>query len=175
VNAHYQTTVPNIYAAGDVIGFPALASTSMEQARVAMVHAFDLKYKTALAESLPYGIYTIPECSMVGATEESLTAAGIPYVVGRARFDQNARGQIIGDTHGFLKLIYRLDDLKLLGAHAFGEQASELIHLGVLALLSGASAEIFVRMCLNYPTLSELYKYATYDAMGRRDAAMKGA
>jgi NAD(P) transhydrogenase len=168
VNAHYQTAVPHIYAAGDVIGFPGLASTSMEQARVAMVHAFDLKYKTAIANTLPYGIYTIPECSMVGATEETLTAAGVRYVVGRARYDQNARGQIIGDSNGFLKLIFRADDMKLLGAHVFGEQASELVHLGVLAMLQDSTAEVFIRMCLNYPTLSELYKYATYDAMGKQ-------
>jgi NAD(P) transhydrogenase len=168
VNAHYQTSVPNIYAAGDVIGFPALASTSMEQARVAMVHAFDLKYKTALPETLPFGIYTIPECSMVGATEQALTAAGVPYVAGRARFDQNARGQIIGDTGGFLKLLFRRDDMRLLGAHVFGEQASELIHVAVMAMLADATADLFIRMCFNYPTLSELYKYATYDAMGKK-------
>jgi NAD(P) transhydrogenase len=168
VDDHYRTSVGRIYAVGDVIGFPALASTSMEQARVAMVHAFDLKYKPAIASTVPYGIYTIPECSMVGATEESLTRDGVAYVVGRARFDQNARGQIIGETSGFLKLIYRADDMRLLGAHVCGEQASELIHLAVLAMLQDASADLFIRMCLNYPTLSELYKYATYDAMGRR-------
>src|SRR6185436_1628820 len=106
VNTHYQTSVPHIYAVGDVIGFPALASTSMEQARVAMVHAFDLKYKTALANILPYGIYTIPECSVAGETEESLKKKGVPYVVGRTRYLANARGQIIGEKDGFLKLIF---------------------------------------------------------------------
>jgi NAD(P) transhydrogenase len=168
VNEHYQTAVPTVYAAGDVIGFPALASTSMEQARVAMVHAFDLKYKTAVASILPYGIYTIPECSMAGETEESLAAKGIPFVAGVAAFSQNARGQIIGDDDGFLKLLFRHDDMALVGVHVFGEQASELVHVGLLALLVGAGAEIFIQMCQNYPTLSELYKYATYDAMGRR-------
>lgn len=167
VNGHFQTAVPTVYAAGDVIGFPALASTSMEQARVAMVHAFDLKYKTSVAHALPYGIYTIPECSMVGATEEDVRTAGVPYVVGYARFEHNARGHIVGDTHGFLKLIFRRGDMRLLGAHVFGEQASELIHLGVMAVLMEATAEVFIRMCLNFPTLSETYKYATYDAMGK--------
>ncbi len=170
VNAHYQTAVPHVYAAGDVIGFPALASTSMEQARVAMVHAFDLKYKSSVSSILPYGIYTIPECSMAGETEESLTKQQIPYIVGRARYDQNGRGQIIGDDQGFLKLIFRADDMTLAGVHVFGEQASELVHVGVLALLVRAGADVFIQMCQNYPTLSELYKYATYDAMGRRAA-----
>ena len=103
---------------------------------------------------------------MVGVTEEALISAGTRYVVGRARYDQNARGQIVGDTRGFLKLLFRLDDMVLVGAHIFGEQASELIHLGVMAVLQGSTSEVFIRMCLNYPTLSELYKYATYDAMG---------
>jgi NAD(P) transhydrogenase len=171
VNQHFQTAVPHVYAAGDVIGFPALASTSMEQARVAMVHAFDLRYKTAVSSVLPYGIYTIPECSMVGETEESLTAAGVPYVAGQARFAQNARGKIIGDEEGFLKLLFRQDDMRLVGAHAFGELATEIIHVGVLAIVMQATADVFIQMCLNYPTLSEAYKYATYDAMGRRRAA----
>ncbi len=107
VNAHFQTEVPNIYAAGDVIGSPALASTAMEQARVAMVHAFDLKYKDVVSVILPYGIYTIPECSMAGETEESLKAKGVPYVVGKATYATNARGHIIGDDKGFLKLLFR--------------------------------------------------------------------
>jgi NAD(P) transhydrogenase len=168
VNPHYQTSLSHIYAVGDVIGFPALASTSMEQARVAMVHAFDLKYKTAVSNTLPYGIYTIPECSMVGETEESLAKQQVPYVVGRTRFNHNARGQIIGDQDGFLKLIFREDDMKLVGVHVFGEQASELVHVGVLAMLMSAGADVFIQMCFNYPTLSETYKYATYDALGQR-------
>ncbi|HSH96110.1 MAG TPA: Si-specific NAD(P)(+) transhydrogenase, partial [Roseimicrobium sp.] len=168
VNEHYQTAVPHIYAVGDVIGFPALASTSMEQARVAMVHAFDLKYKSEVAHVLPYGIYTIPECSMAGETEESLIAKGIPYVVGRSRFQQNARGQIIGDKEGMIKLIYQEEDMLLLGIHVIGEQASELIHVGLMALLTRSVADLFIQMCFNYPTLSEVYKYATYDALGQR-------
>jgi NAD(P) transhydrogenase len=168
VNEHYQTCRPHIYAVGDVIGFPALASTSMEQARVAMVHAFDLKYKTALAHILPYGIYTIPECSVAGETEESLTKKAIPYVVGRTRYLANARGQIIGEKDGFLKLIFREDDLRLLGVHIIGEQASELVHIGLTALQTNATADLFIQMCFNYPTLSEMYKYATYDALGQK-------
>jgi len=168
VNAHYQTAAPHIYAAGDVIGFPALASTSMEQARVAMVHAFDLKYKTAVAPILPYGIYTIPECSVAGETEESLQKASIPYVVGRARYEHNPRGQIIGDRDGFLKLLFREKDMRLLGVSVIGEQATELIHVGLTALLQESTADLFIQICFNYPTLSELYKYAAYDALGQR-------
>jgi NAD(P) transhydrogenase len=169
VDAHFQTSVPNIVAAGDVIGFPALASTSMEQARVAIAHAFALYPKDALAPILPYGLYTIPELSMAGETEESLQKSRVDYVVGRASYATNARGQIIGDGGGFLKLIFRKDDLKLLGVHVIGEQASELVHIGLTALLCGAGAQLFIETCYNYPTLSELYKYATYNAMAQRN------
>ena len=168
VNAAYQTAVPHIYAVGDVVGFPALAATSMEQARVAMVHAFDLKYKSGVAHILPYGIYTIPEVSMAGETEESLVKSGVPFIAGRARYAQNARGQIIGDKDGFLKLLFRQADMKLLGVVVIGEQASELVHVGLTALLMEAGADLFIQTCFNYPTLSELYKYATYDALGKR-------
>ena len=168
VNDRYQTAVPHIYAAGDVIGFPALASTSMEQARLAMVHAFDLRYKTSLAAVLPYGIYTIPEVSMAGATEESLTAEGVDYVVGRATYSGNARGQIIGEGAGLLKLLFARDDMRLLGVHLIGEQASELVHIGLTALLTEGTADLFIQTCFNYPSLSDAYKYATYDALGRR-------
>jgi NAD(P) transhydrogenase len=173
VNEHFQTNLPHVYAAGDVIGNPALASTSMEQARVAMVHAFHLKYREGLPQILPYGIYTIPECSMAGATEEALVAQKIPYVVGKASYVKNARGQIIGDTAGFLKLLFHEDDLRLLGVHAIGEQATEIVHIGLTALLVNQGANLFIQTCYNYPTLSELYKYAAYDAMGRR-AARRG-
>ena len=171
VNGHYQTAVPHIYAVGDVIGFPALAATSMEQARVAMVHAFDLKYKTRVAPILPYGIYTIPECSMAGETEESLRKMSRPFFAGVAQYDANARGQIIGAKAGFLKLLFAADTMKLLGVHAIGEQASELVHIGLVALHAGAGADLFIETCFNYPTLGELYKYATYDALGRRARA----
>jgi len=168
VNDHYQTAVPHVYGAGDVIGSPALASTSMEQARVAMVHAFNLKYKDVVANILPYGIYTIPECSMAGETEESLRRQGTAYVAGKASFSSNARGHIIGDEKGFLKLLFRFEDMRLLGVHVIGEQATELIHVGLTALLLEQKADLFIRTCYNYPTLTELYKYATYDALGKR-------
>ena len=174
VNSAYQTAVPHVYAVGDVIGFPALASTSMEQARIAMVHAFDLQYKTALAPILPYGIYTIPECSMAGETEISLKKNGVDYVVGRARYDANARGQIIGDDDGFIKLLFAADDMKLLGIQIIGENASELIHTGLLGLLSGATADLYIQTCFNYPTLGEMYKYATYDALGAKAQREQG-
>jgi NAD(P) transhydrogenase len=169
VNEHYQTSVPHIYAAGDCVGFPALASTSMEQARVAMAHGFSLYPKERIAPVLPYGLYTIPELSMAGETEESCKQCGTDYVVGRAAYATNARGQIIGDGGGFLKLIFRKEDLKLLGVHVIGEQASELVHIGLTALLCGAGAQLFIETCYNYPTLSELYKYATYNAMAQRN------
>jgi NAD(P) transhydrogenase len=170
VDEHFQTAVPHIYAAGDVVGFPALASTAMEQARTAMVHAFHLPYNKAVAHVLPYGIYTIPECSMAGETEESLTRSGVPYVAGHARYADNPRGRIIGDDHGFLKLLFRADDLTLLGVHILGEQATELVHVGLTALLCGATADLFIQTCYNYPTLCDLYKYAAYDALGRLSA-----
>lgn len=167
VGPEYQTAVPGIYAVGDVIGFPALASTSMEQARIAVMHAFGLEDPNRMAPVLPYGIYTIPEVSMAGETEEALRARDIPYVVGRAAFSTNARGQIIGESHGLLKLLFRREDLRLLGVHVLGEQASELVHVGLLALMTGASARLFVETCFNYPTLSEAYKTATYDALDK--------
>jgi NAD(P) transhydrogenase len=167
VNDSYQTAVPHIYAAGDVIGFPALASTSMEQARIAMCHAFDLKYKTRLSPILPLGIYTIPELAMVGKTEEQATAEGLDVVVGRARFRDNARGQIAGDGDGMIKLLFARGGRKLLGAHIVGERATELIHIASTGLALGATLETFIDAVYNFPTLSELYKYAAYDALGK--------
>ena len=169
VNEHYQTEVKHIYAAGDVVGFPALASTSMEQARLAMVHAFDLEYKKTAARVLPLGVFTIPEVSVAGETENSLAAKGVPYVVGRAYYDGNARGKIIGDRSGVLKLLFREHDLKLLGVSVVGETASELVHVGLVALMVEADHNLFIETCFNYPTLGQLYKYATYDAMGKRE------
>jgi NAD(P) transhydrogenase len=173
VNGHYQTSVPHVYAAGDVIGGASLASTSMEQARLAMVHAFNLKYRSDLAPVLPYGIYTIPECSMAGQTEEQLIAAKVPYVAGKATYAANARGQIIGDRKGFLKLLFKEDDMKLLGVHVIGEHATELVHVGLTALLLHAGADLFINTCYNYPTLTEVYKYAAYAAMGQQAARRK--
>jgi NAD(P) transhydrogenase len=170
VNAHYRTTTPNIYAAGDVIGFPALAATSAEQARIAISHAFREGTKQAMAPLLPTGIYTIPEVSMVGAPEEELKDKGIDYVVGRADYSGNARGEIIGDQYGFLKLIFERNQMTLLGVHAIGEHASELVHPGMIAMLAGATADLFNQACFNYPTLGDLYKDATYDALARRES-----
>jgi NAD(P) transhydrogenase len=166
VNEDYLTSAPNIYAAGDVIGFPALASTSMEQGRVAVCHAFGFGYKKRLAHMLPMGIYTIPEVSMVGETEDSCTEKGIAYAVGRGHYANNARGQITGDKQGLLKLIFRRDDRKVLGVHMIGESATELIHLGMFVLETGGAVDSFIDMVFNYPTLSEIYKYAAYDGLG---------
>jgi NAD(P) transhydrogenase len=166
VNEFYQTAVPHIFAAGDVIGFPALASTSMEQGRVAVCHAFGFQYKQRLASMLPMGIYTIPEISAVGETEESCREKKIDYVAGRAQYANNARGLITGDTSGMLKLIFRRTDKQLLGVHIIGESATELIHLGVQALETGGKLDAFIELVFNYPTLSETYKYAAYDGLG---------
>jgi NAD(P) transhydrogenase len=166
VNDKYQTSTENIYAAGDVIGFPALASTSMEQARVAMVHAFDLKYKTRVAANLPYGIYTIPELSTIGLTEEACAEKGIRCEVGRAFYRSNARGQIIGDTKGLIKLVFNVDDLRLLGVHIVGENASELLHIGMMVMQFDGTINAFIESVFNFPTLSEAYKYAAYDGLG---------
>jgi NAD(P) transhydrogenase len=166
VNSSYQTAVPSVYAAGDVIGFPALASTSMEQGRVAACHAFGFEYKQRLASMLPMGVYTIPEISAVGESEESCREKKIEYEVGRARYANNARGLIAGDPAGLLKLIFRREDHFLLGVHIIGETATELIHLGMMVLESGGSINLFIDFVFNYPTLSEMYKYAAYDGLG---------
>jgi NAD(P) transhydrogenase len=146
----------------------------MEQARVGMVHAFDLKYKSELTRILPYGIYTIPECSMAGATEDELIAQQIPYIAGRATYAANARGHIIGDHKGFLKLLFHLETMELLGVHVIGEQATELVHIGLTALQMRQSVDLFIQSCYNYPTLTELYKYAAYDALGQRAKRLQG-
>jgi NAD(P) transhydrogenase len=166
VNENYRTSVPHIYAVGDVIGFPALASTSMEQARVAVCHAFNLKYKQRVASLLPMGIYTIPEISAAGETEESCKEKGIDYCVGRALYENNARGHIAGDTAGMLKLIFGRADRKLLGVSMIGESATELIHIGMMVLDNGLTIDEFIAQVFNYPTLSETYKYAAYDGLG---------
>jgi NAD(P) transhydrogenase len=166
VNQKYQTSVPNIYAAGDVIGFPALAATSMEQARVAMVHAFDLHYKEELSPVLPFAVYTIPEISMVGLTEQECRDRGILFLVGRSYYDKNPRGLIIGDLSGMCKLIFSPEDKRLLGVHWIGEQAAELIHLGAQVMAEDGSIDTFIEAVYNYPTLTDSYKYAAYDGLG---------
>jgi NAD(P) transhydrogenase len=168
VDEHFRTTVPHIYAVGDVIGFPALASTSAEQGRVAACHAFGSHAKEALAQFLPAGIYTIPEVSSVGLTESQAREKGVHVVIGRADYDQNPRGKIIGDKTGFLKLVFAREDLKLLGVHVIGEQATELIHIGLIALMTGGTADLFLGTCFNYPTLGDLYKLAAHDAILKR-------
>ncbi|MGH7451952.1 MAG: Si-specific NAD(P)(+) transhydrogenase, partial [bacterium] len=144
VNEKYQTSVPNIYAAGDVIGFPALASTSMEQARVAMVHAFNLRYKEQVSPILPLAVYTIPEISMVGLSEDECQKKNIPYLAGRAYYENNARGQIIGDLSGLLKLVFSPNDKKLLGVHLIGELASELVHIGAQIIAAAGTIDAFI-------------------------------
>ena len=167
VDEHFRTTVPSIFAAGDVIGFPALASTSMEQARVAMCHAFDLRYKQRVSPVLPYGVWTVPEVAMVGETEETARAKGFSYEIGKATFRSNMRGQIIGDLDGFVKLIFRREDQRLLGCSIVGEGASELIHLAAAVLSFEGTIDYFIQAVFNYPTLSDAYKYAAYDGLQR--------
>ena len=166
VDDNYRTAVPHIYAAGDVIGFPALASTSMEQGRVAVCHAFGFKYKQRVASMLPMGIYTIPEISAAGETEQSCKEKKIDYCVGRALYSNNARGHIVGDTAGLLKLIFARADRKLLGVSIIGESATELIHIGMMILDNNLTIDEFIEQVFNYPTLSETYKYAAYDGLG---------
>ncbi len=165
VDANFRTSTPHIYAAGDVIGAPALAATGMEQARAAVSRALGSDLKRNLATLLPAGIYTIPEVGTVGATEESLRAAGVDYVAGRWRAADSPRGRILGDDHGLLKLLFRRSDMRLLGVHVIGEQATETVHVGMIAMLVDGDADLFNRACFNYPTLGDLYKYATYDAL----------
>jgi NAD(P) transhydrogenase len=172
VNEHFQTNVENIYAAGDVIGFPALASTSIEQARRAVRHALGLG-ESALSPLLPNGIYTIPEVSMVGETEQSLQKKGVAYVAGRASYKDNARGRIIGEEDGFLKLLFRQPDLKLVGVHIMGELATEIVHIGLMAMSCQAAAELFVDACFNTPTLGQLYKTATLNALEQSSSPEK--
>jgi NAD(P) transhydrogenase len=167
VNEHYQTALPHVYAAGDVIGFPALASTSMEQARVAMCHAFDIGYKSRVSPILPMAVYTIPEVAAVGESEESCREKGIEFCVGRASYGGNSRGQIIGDLEGLVKLVFAPADRRLLGVHIVGELASELVHVGQACLHFGGGLDDFIQSVYNYPTLAEAYKYAAYDGLQR--------
>ncbi|HVZ47215.1 MAG TPA: FAD-dependent oxidoreductase, partial [Gemmatimonadaceae bacterium] len=167
VDRNFRTTVPTIFAAGDVIGYPALAATSMEQARVAMCHAFELKYKEEVSPVLPYGVWTVPEIAMVGETEESAREKEIPFEVGRASYRLNPRGQIIGDLDGFVKLIFRADDQRLVGCSVVGEGACELIHVAAAVLTFGGTIDYFIQGVFNYPSLSDAYKYAAYDGLQR--------
>jgi NAD(P) transhydrogenase len=175
VNESYQTAQPHIYAVGDIIGYPALASTSMEQGRRAIRHAFDLPgVKERTEVPLPYAIYSIPEVSYIGETEEALKEKCVDYVVGRGLYAMNPRGQIMGDTGGVLKLLFDAESMTLLGAHLVGSNASELIHIGQAFLKAGTTAEEILETLFNYPTLSDTYRHAAVEAlgakMGRREA-----
>jgi NAD(P) transhydrogenase len=162
----FQTSVPNIYASGDVIGFPSLASTSMEQGRVAACHAFGVHLPPP-PESFPYGIYAVPEISTVGLSEEQVRDSGAAYEVGLARFRETSRGHIMGVSSGFLKLLFSVETRRLLGAHIVGEGATELIHIGQAVINLGGTVDFFVNNTFNYPTLAEAYKIAGLDAWNR--------
>lgn len=164
VNEHFQSSVPHIYAVGDLIGWPALAATGMEQGRCAVLHAFQGE-ALAMAANLPMAIYTIPEISWVGITEKQAAKAGIDYVVGRSKFHDSARGQIIGDANGMLKLVVDVPTRKLLGVHIVGENASELVHIGQLVMNLNGTVNDLVSNVFNYPTLAECYKLAALDCL----------
>jgi NAD(P) transhydrogenase len=166
VNDCYQTAVDHIYAAGDVIGFPSLASTSMEQGRLAACHALSLPQQSFSALS-PIGIYTIPEISMVGETEEGLTRAHVPYETGIARYAEIAKGQIIGDDSGILKLLFHRETHHILGVHAIGDRAAEIIHIGQAVMAHDGCLEYFINTVFNYPTLAEAYKIAAFDGVNK--------
>ena len=164
--ATFQTSVPHIYAAGDVIGFPSLASTSMEQGRIAACHAFGERAPTP-PEFFPYGIYSVPEISTVGMTEQEVQKRGIPYECGIARFRETSRGHIMGLNSGMMKLIFSLKTRRLLGCHICGEGATELVHIGQAVMNLKGTLEYFVENTFNYPTLAEGYKIAALDAYNR--------
>jgi NAD(P) transhydrogenase len=166
VNEHYQTPVPHIYAVGDVIGFPALAATSMEQGRLAACHAFGVP-TTSVPALFPFGIYSIPEIAWVGSTEEDLTAKGVPYETGVARYREIARGQILGDTQGMLKLIIHLETRFILGVWVVGTQATELVHIGQAVMALSGTLDYFINNVFNYPTLAECYKVAALDGYNK--------
>lgn len=170
VDDMYRTDEPNIFAVGDVIGFPSLASVSMDQGRLAALHAFAKDDITCLNTLLPFGIYTIPEVSIVGETEESLTASGFDYEIGIARYFELARGQIINDHDGLLKLIFDPQTRRLLGVHIIGERATELIHIGQAVMTLGGTLDYFINTVFNYPTLAEAYKIAAMDGFARIEA-----
>jgi NAD(P) transhydrogenase len=167
VDEHYQTKVDHIYAVGDVVGFPSLASVSMEQGRIAAVRAFGDKAASSNPTFYPYGIYTIPEISFIGKTEEQLTGEDVPYEVGMAYYREVARGQIRGDTTGRLKLIFHRDTRKVLGVHIIGEGASELVHIGQAVMTLDGTMDYFIDTVFNYPTLAECYKVAAFNGLGR--------
>ncbi len=165
VGEHYQTVHPHIYAVGDVIGYPALASTAMEQGRQAMRHAFSIPGPKGRTEALPFAVYSIPEVAYVGATEEALAEKKADYVAGRGDYAKNPRAQILGDSDGLVKLLFERPSLRLVGAHVVGTSASELIHIGEALLHQGATATEVAEMIYNYPTLSDMYRHAAVKAL----------
>jgi NAD(P) transhydrogenase len=167
VDDDFRTAVPNVYAAGDVVGFPSLASVSMEQARVAVCHAFGFTYKRQVSELLPYGVYTIPEVSCVGLGEDEAARRGLDVVAGRSFFRDNVRGQIVGDRDGMVKLVFDRTTRRLIGCHCIGERASELVHVGQAVIVLDGTVETFIEMVFNHPTLGETFKYAAYDALAK--------
>jgi len=175
VNSKYQTSLPHIYAVGDVIGFPSLASTSMEQGRLASCYAFNEKANAIPKKLIPYGIYTIPEISVIGPTEEQLTKDGTPYEVGVARYREIARGQLIGDGDGMLKLVFHLTTRKLLAVSVIGEGATELIHIGQAVMSFEGTIDALITNVFNYPTLAECYKVAALDGVNRLPRQLKCA
>ena len=174
VDEHYQTKVPHIYAAGDVVGFPSLASVSMEQGRIAASRAFNDRASISNPGLYPYGIYSIPEISFIGKTEEQLTGEDVPYEVGKAYYRDVARGQIRGDTTGRLKLIFHRDTRKVLGVHIIGEGAAELVHIGQAVMTLGGTVDYFIDTVFNYPTLAECYKEAAFNGLGRLNTYQAG-
>jgi NAD(P) transhydrogenase len=166
VDAQFRTTVPHIFAVGDVIGFPSLASTSMEQGRQAACYALEVPVAT-FSGILPYGIYTIPEMSMVGKTEQTLTEERVPYETGVARYAELAKAQMLGDDKGMLKLLFHRDTRALLGVHIIGARATELIHVGQAVLAFEGTIDYFIETVFNYPTLAEAYKVAAYDGINK--------
>jgi NAD(P) transhydrogenase len=167
VDEHFQTSVPHIFAVGDVVGFPSLASVSMEQGRIAAARAFNDQSAHSNPSFYPYGIYTIPEISFIGKTEEQLTDEDVPYEVGMAYYRETARGQIRGDTTGRLKLVFHRDTRAVLGVHIIGEGAAELVHIGQAVMTLGGTVDYFIDTVFNYPTLAECYKAAAFNGLGR--------
>ena len=174
VDAHFRTSAPGIYAAGDVIGPPALASISQEQGRVAACHAFGISFKDAVDPLPPLGVYSVPEVAMAGLTEEAAQARGIDYEVGRGFFARNTRARIAGATEGLVKLVFRRSDRVLLGVHVLGDIASELVHLGQMVVAQGRTIDHFIHSTYNVPTFTEAYKYAAYDGLQRLAQPIRG-
>jgi NAD(P) transhydrogenase len=175
VNEFYQTVHPHIYAVGDVIGYPALASTSAEQGRQAIRHAMNIPGPRGRTELLPFAIYTIPEISFIGRTEEELKQQGVDYVAGRGLYAMNPRGQILGDTDGLLKLLFETRSLKLVGVHLIGTGASELVHIGQAYLRSQSDALLMAESMFNYPTLSDLYRHAAFEGIAESNRRKGGS